>query len=196
VSAKYTLMLADVGCSVSAKYTPRSGAGITGVPGVDRTPSVEAHSPVCIALAVDGTCKGGYTLTATPTYFGGFQGACEFQWLRSAKDAAEGSAFVAIEGATEPTLDLAGSSRNRLQQPVVRVRPPHISSFQRVGAPHDVSTATCDLPSLIELFSDDVDDQGAEEARWDMRPVTRFHLKHITHTHTIQARGPRGTCPP
>ena len=108
-------MLDDVGHSVSAKYTPRSGEGITGVPGVERTPTVEAHSPVCQALAVDGACKGGYTLTATPTYFGGFQGACEFQWLRTAKDAPEGSELVAIEGATEATLDLAGSLRHTLQ---------------------------------------------------------------------------------
>lgn len=124
MSAKYTLMLDDVGCFVSAKYTPRSGEGITGVPGVESTPGVEAHSPVCVALAVDGTCKGGYTLTAAPTYFGGFQGACEFQWLRTAKDAPEGSAFVAIEGANEETLDLAGGLRHGQHHPVVRVRSP------------------------------------------------------------------------
>jgi hypothetical protein len=47
ISSTYMLMLADVGCSVSALYTPRSGEGIMGVPGQQTTPAVEAHSPIC-----------------------------------------------------------------------------------------------------------------------------------------------------
>jgi hypothetical protein len=53
---------------------------------------------------------------ALPTYFGGFVGACEFQWLRTAPGAladraeaeAAAEAFVAIEGATAAGLELTG----------------------------------------------------------------------------------------